>query len=538
MGSDSPKDIIVVGGGINGAAIARGAALRGLGVLLLEADDFGAGASGHNGRMIHGGLRYLETAQIGLVREALRERAVLQKIAPHIVHPQTLMIPRHKGGGHPDWKVRLGLLALDILAMGGAPRHRSLSRAKALQRVPSLRDAGLNGAYVMHDAFAAHAERLTIEHIVDAAEHGTDLRNRCRVVDIRREAGALTVRWSGATGAGRCTALAVVNATGAWADEMLSVATVATDPLVTKAMGSFVVLRRFDGAPDEAVFFEARSDGRPVIMVPWLGNLLVGTTDRVIEGPVSAAQATRDDIDYLFDAIGHTFKAGRIQRSDILYTYSGVRPLPRQSGPSHKIGRGHVIHRHEGDLDGLFTVLGGKLSTCRSLAEEVTDSLGAFIGANHVASVTATTVLPGAAPQDAREVLAASPLGASSRDRLLGLYGERAAKIAQLCDGSRDLAEVIDPASGAIAAEFVFAVEREFAQSLSDILLRRTLLGYHAGRGLHLLPAFEAVASRHLGWSAARIARDIADYRSYLRLTDGARFHETASPPTSSERVA
>jgi glycerol-3-phosphate dehydrogenase len=525
-------DLIVVGGGINGAGIARDAALRGVKVLLIEARDFAAGASGHNGRMIHGGLRYLETAQIGLVREALRERGTLLRIAPHLVHRSTLLIPIRRGIGRPSWMVRLGLLALDILAPGQLAPHRRLNRAAALARVPSLRADTLRAAFVMQDAFAEHAERLTIENVVDAAAHGAEVHSHAPVTRIVRDpSGALRVTWRGETGDETAIAPVVVNSTGAWADALMAEAAGTNTRLVAKAMGSFIVMKPFAGAPNEAVFFEAKSDGRPIILTPWLGNLLVGTTDRVIDGPVEAAQAGKVEVDYLVEAMQQTFTQGSIHRSDILYTYTGVRPLPYATGQSHKIARKHVVLHHDGALAGMITVLGGKLSTVRSLAQEVTDKAIALHGGTFGTSDTARQPLPGAVDHGARALLPGSGLSDKTRARLLGLYGERSVEVLAIAQSAADLSEVIDDETGAIAAEFVFAVEHEFAASLADILLRRTLLGYRTGNGQHLFAAFRRIARDHLGWDDARIEADIDDYLAHVAATDGSRFHDLHPAP-------
>jgi glycerol-3-phosphate dehydrogenase len=519
-------DLIIVGGGINGAGIARDASLRGLQVLLLEARDFANGASGHNGRMIHGGLRYLESGQIRLVREALRERAILLRIAPHLVRRSTLLIPIRNGIGRPAWMVRLGLLALDILAFGKAPCHRRLNRAEALARVPTLRPDTLRSAFVMPDAFAEYSERLTFENVVDAAAHGAEVRNYAPVTGINRDpSGRLRVIWRDDGAEDAATAPVVVNASGAWADALMAEATGTQTRLVSKAMGSFLVLKPFAGAPQEAVFFEAPGDGRPIILAPWLGNYLIGTTDRVIDGPVEAAQATDADVDYLLDAMRQTFAAGSVSRSDILYTYTGVRPLPFATGQSHRIARKHVLLCHDGALKGMITVLGGKLSTYRSLAQEVTDKVIAMRGDKPRPSRTALMPLPGAAGNAAGAALRDSGLANITRDRLLRLYGERSVEILGVVQAAPDLAEVIDMGTGAIAAEFVFAVRSEFARCLADILLRRTMLGHQAGRGRHLIEPFRRIALRHLGWPETRIGADVDSYLALVAATDGARFH-------------
>jgi glycerol-3-phosphate dehydrogenase len=290
-------------------------------------------------------------------------------------------------------------------------------------------------------------------------------------------------------------------------------------------------MKPFAGAPDEAVFFEAESDGRPIILTPWLGNLLVGTTDRVIDGPVEAAQAGKVEVDYLVEAMQQTFTQGSIHRSDILYTYTGVRPLPYATGQSHKIARKHVVLHHDGALAGMITVLGGKLSTFRSLAQEVTDKAIALHGGTFGTSDTARQPLPGAVDHGARALLPGSGLSDKTRARLLGLYGERSVEVLAIAQSAADLSEVIDDETGAIAAEFVFAVEHEFAASLADILLRRTLLGYRTGNGQHLFAAFRRIARDQLGWDDARIGADIDDYLAHVAATDGGRFHDLHPAP-------
>ncbi len=518
-------DLIVVGGGINGAAISRDAAMRGLRTLLLEADDFASGASGHNGRMIHGGLRYLENADLRLVREALREQATLLRIAPHLVRRTTLLLPVMKESRHPAWKVRLGLVALDLLAGAWPMRHQRLDRQEVLSRVPAIRDDSLRAGFVMQDATADHAERLTLEMVLAAAEAGAEVRNRARVSKISAQAtGGLSVEWLEAGAGHRASAPVVVNATGAWVDEVLATATGTNAALTIRALGAFIVVRANPDTPVEPVFVESRQDGRPVLVAPWQGNILVGTTDRVLAPGAKDEGTTGGDIDYLFAALEGAFRPGIFRRSDILYTYWGVRSLPARQGPSHRITRRHAIHVHAAPLAGMLSVFGGKLSTCRCLAEETTDKAFALLGRKAPKSGTARRLLPGALPLSGAVQPIDHPVPEQTARRLRSLYGTRAALVRDLAARTPELAKVIDPASGAIAAEIVFAVRHEFAQSLGDILLRRTLLGYGADRARGIFPAFRAVARRHLGWAEARIEQDIRDYEAHLEATDVARF--------------
>jgi len=529
-GLSQAHDLIIVGGGVNGAATCRDAAMRGLRTLLLERADFAAGASGHNGRMIHGGLRYLGNGDLGLVIEALRERATLLAIAPHLVNRSTLLIPVRDGARNPPWMLRLGLMALDALALWRFPRHRRLDRRAALNRVPSLRPDGLSAGFLMQDAYAECAERLTIENLLAAVAAGAVVRNHAPVVRIEPvPGGILRVVWREAGGERTATAPVVVNATGAWTDGILAQAAGVNAALITRAKGSFIVFEPRDGAPREAVFVESRSDGRPVLVTPWQGNILVGTTDVVIEGDADTAATTEAEVDYLLAALDDAFAPGTFPRSAIRFTYCGVRPLPTAAGPSHRITRKHVIHRHPAPLKGLISVYGGKLSTFRSLAEDATDAVFALLGRTPARATTASTPLPGATGS-VEAAASLAPLAELTRRRLQAVYGTRAGRVAALARSAPDLAAVVDPESGAIAAELVHAVREEFAQTLSDILLRRTLLGYRPGRGSAAIGAFRTVAAAHLGWSTAKIEADIAAYEAYLAATSGTRFH---SPPAA-----
>lgn len=505
-------DIIIVGGGINGAGIARDAAMRGLKVLLLERDDFASGASGKNGRMIHGGLRYLEQAEIGLVREALVERKTLLRIAPHLVKRRDLIIPIRSGVGRPAWMVRLGLFALDLLSAQPSTFHRYLDRAETLRRIPSFNPSGLKGAAVMFDAFAEYAERLTLENVLDAVDHGATVYNHAPVSILLTAAGRVSgVVYRGADGQEQTAeAPIVINATGAWADEFLGQVAGQNANVLGPTKGTFIVVPRFDGAPEGSVFFEAREDRRPIIVTPWNGLYLVGTTDERISGPVDHAGASGQEIAYLLSELAHCFPSFSGRAQDVLYTYTGVRPLPRAGGVSTKVPRKHVIHDHAPAVRGLLTILGGKLSTFRSLAEEAVDQVFHMLGRRAPACRTAEVLLPGGRGLDA--------LPAVQR-RLTGLYGSRATNILALVEKDASLDRIIDDETGAIAAEIVFAAEQELAASFEDILVRRTMIGRNSQLGLNALDAVAGIAGSHLGWSAERVEANRKNYLGYVELS-------------------
>ncbi|NRA19405.1 MAG: glycerol-3-phosphate dehydrogenase/oxidase [Oceanospirillaceae bacterium] len=527
-------DLIIIGGGINGAAICRDASMRGLKTLLLEMNDFAAGASGHNGRMIHGGLRYLENGDFPMVIEALQERNTLLKIAPHLVKPSTLLIPIFESSRNPAWKVKLGLMALDILAPAGFPRHKKLNKKAAMARIPTFRSQELAGGFLMYDAFAEFAERLTIENVLSAKEYGAELHNYACVTKIVPEPGVgFRVTWQEKNGKKSATARSVVNATGAWTDKVIKNAMGQQSSLTTIALGSFIVVKANENTPNEAVFLESRQDGRPIIVTPWQDNILIGTTDRVVSGDVDEAATSEVEIAYLMDALSNTFKAGTFKRSDIIFTYMGVRPLPFAVGPSRKITRKHVIHHHGLSYAGMISVYGGKLSTFRRLAEDAVNAVFKLRGKRAPKSLTAETPLPGAGQVEQIQFNEGFCLTSATTSRLAKIYGSKSALIIEMAQDTPDLATVIDTDSGAIAAEMVYAVRHEFARSLIDILLRRLMLGHRANRGREVLPHFRNIALRHLGWCDDKIDTDLVEFNNYLNATTGARFWNSneSNPP-------
>jgi len=365
-GGGEEFDLAVIGGGINGAGIARDAAMRGLSVLLVEQDDFGAGTSSWSSRLIHGGLRYLEYGEIPLVFESLNERRRLLSIAPHLVRPLRLLIPIYRGGRRPAWQVRLGLLAYDLLSFRQSlPGHKFLHADAVAERAPGLLREGLTGAASYFDAQVTFAERLVLENVLAAAASGADVRNYHALqslVSQGRGGFRLTCRDLVATRDYEVRARAVVNAAGPWVDRVLARSDEAAPRLIGGTKGSHVTVDPFPGAPRDACYVEAPEDGRPVFIIPWNGQYRVGTTDIRFEGDPASARASPAEVDYLLATVNDVFPDAALAHADINYAYAGVRPLPYvEKGPESAITRRHILHEHE---DGRFvSVVGGKLTT-------------------------------------------------------------------------------------------------------------------------------------------------------------------------------
>jgi glycerol-3-phosphate dehydrogenase len=464
-------DLLIVGGGINGCAIAREAALNGLSVLLVEKDDLASHTSSASTKLIHGGLRYLEYREFGLVREALQERELLLRAAPHIIRPIRFVLP-HQHAVRPWWLVRLGLLIYDHL--GGRislPRSRSLSSGDRAYLAPLARNTR---GFVYSDC-RVDDSRLTVLNAMDAADNGAEIATRTALVDARRaESG-----WSARLSDGRTVeARAIVNAAGPWVAQTLPMLGASTNAHVRLVKGSHIVVPRlYDG--DHAYMLQ-QPDRRIVFAIPWQqGFTMIGTTDVAVETPEQAA-IDADETAYLIEAANRNFTRP-IAASDVVFAWSGVRPLHDDGARDSKaVTRDYVL---ELDEDGapLLSVFGGKITTARHLAEEAIARIGPPLGLDPH-PVTRARVLPGGAIADPDrflvEVKALWPfLGDARAARMAESYGlmlhEMLADIADVAGLGRDFG------AGFTEVEARWMRTREWARSAEDCLMRRSKLALH-----------------------------------------------------------
>jgi len=535
--ANTPFDLIIIGAGINGCGIARDAAMRGLRVLLLDKTDVGGGTTAWSTRLIHGGLRYLEHGELGLVRESLRERETLLRVAPHLVRPLPLLVPVYANRRRGPLTIRAGMIAYDLLSPGKSlPRHRMLSPAEAIKRAPGLETGGLKGAALYFDAQVEFAERLALENALSAREQGATVLTHARVTRLLIENGDVRgVEFEDLLGGETHAARApvVLNVAGPWVDEALEGFEGAGgklngvgdeskgtgEKLIGGTKGSHIVVRAFPGAPTVALYSEAVEDGRPFFIVPWDEKFLIGTTDERYEGDLDRVSADEREIEYLLREANRVVPSARLTRGDVLYAYSGVRPLPFVGGRDvSAVTRRHFIRvSHAG---GLFSIVGGKLTTYRSLAEEAVDLIFKTLGRTPPPCATARTPLPGAAVLDfaafGESFKATSQLPPKSAARLLKVYGARASEVLRLASTDEELRNVISEETGSIAAEVVFAFREESAETLVDCLMRRTMTGLDSRLGLDALDGAARVAQKFLGWDEARAAREVENYRRYV----------------------
>jgi glycerol-3-phosphate dehydrogenase len=512
--AEGEYELIVVGAGINGAAIAREAAVAGFKVLVVERGDIGSGTSSASSRLIHGGLLYLEHFELGLVYESLRERERLLELAPHLVEPLELCIPVYRSARRKRWQVGIGLALYDLLSTGkSVPNKRLFDRDGLLAHMPGLNSDGLVGGASYYDAQVRYPERLVLENVRDAVAHGAAVATYTRVTGVRVERGrAVGVEWQSARGAGIARAPLIVNAAGPWVDDVLG--SIRHTRLIGGTKGSHIVVPPFAGAPRVGVYVEASADRRPFFILPWNDLLLIGTTDERYEGDPGVAGIDARERAYLASETMRVFPGAAGLAERVLYTHTGVRPLPyKPRGAEGAITRRHIIRRHRA-ARGVYSIVGGKLTTHRALAEDVLSKLRHELPRAPAGAGTRARPLPGAlAAADHAALLAdlRGRLGERQAQRLLRVYGKGAAEVAALA-ARPELCEPLG-ASGVLAAELVHALENEWATSLEDVLQRRCMAGLGADFGLGAAPLAAAALARLGIWDAARAAHELAAYR-------------------------
>jgi len=535
-------DLIVIGGGITGVGTARDAALRGLRVALFEKGDFASGTSSKSSKLIHGGLRYLEHGELGLVFESVSERRVQTKVAPHLVRPLPFLIPIYKGVRPGLEIMNVGLWIYDSLALFRAPRlHRTFRGAKAaLALEPQLRSAGLRGALEYYDC-ATDDARLVLENALDATALGAELHTYTEVLALERgPTGRVTgvrVRdrlhdrtWS-------VEGRAVVLAAGAWTDEAVARFDLPIGrPLLRRTKGVHVVLPRERLPLARAITLISPLDGRVMFAIPWRERSVLGTTDTDFAGSADDVHADADDVRYLCDSGNGYFPGANLTPDDVIATWAGLRPLiaaPPNVDES-EISREHEVFTRR---DGLVIVAGGKLTTYRRMARETVhkaiELLGELDGEAAPRAQRGTTKarpLPGAIGLEpaslegvaaiGRRLMAEHGLDVDGATHLCGVYGARALELGAAIAKDRALGERLDRELPYLWAEIEFAARRDLARTLDDVLARRVpLLLVSRDQGLGVCERVAARLAAILDWNAATTARMIDEYRAEVALS-------------------
>lgn len=518
---EAKYDVAVIGGGINGAGIAMDLACRGFKTILLEKKDFGSYATSASTKLIHGGLRYLEFFEFSLVRESLVERERLLINASHLVKPLKLNVPIYAYQSRPAWMIRIGLFLYDLFSFNKSLPKRTFHYNNKKNRDSGEIDKaynqeGLKAVGTYYDCQVAFPERLALELILAAQEEGALTLNYSEVLERRANEDGNTQQLSvydALTGKtfGVETEY-VVNAGGPLVDDVNGRLMENVGRQMGGTKGSHLLVNQFSGGPEEAIYVEAVSDGRPFFIIPWRQYYLIGTTDNFFDGEMDAIEASEDEIKYLLDEFNHLVPKHPLRRKDVVYTYSGIRPLPYEPGKSPRaVTRRHIIldHAKEKASKKTYSVIGGKLTTFRSLAEELVDIL---CKDSHSCKPceTGNLKLPGARldnfSQEHFQMDAefCGLLPASSQ-HLMSFYGSLSKKVLSYAQKDRSLAEQLVEGRPEIKAEIVYTVMQESAKTLEDIFIRRTTLGSYEDRGFAALHAIIQILIHHFNMDEATL---------------------------------
>ncbi len=508
-------DLLVIGGGIVGAGVARDAVMRGLAVALIEQQDFAGGTSSKTSKLIHGGLRYLEHGRLRLVYESVRERAVLRAIAPSLVHPLSILLPVTHEGARPMWKVRLGLSLYDVLAAGRAMRfHRMLSPRRAVDSEPSLSTDGLRAAGLFWDCQMDDA-RLCLANILQAVGFGAVCCNYVRMKMLLKSNGQLCGALAEDVVTGRSIeiqARIVVNATGPWSDGVRRLSDPGAAQRLAPTKGIHLIL---PAAVRQGLFVEARSDRRMIFVLPWGGYTLVGTTEGPVDHPLDALQATGREVDYLLTELNRALPSHRFSEDDIVATYAGARPLLGFSGTSSQASREHRI---EVDDAGLISIMGGKYTTYRLMAKQTVDLVVRRERMRVDRSLThELELIESMHPVTLEHWQALTRhLDPDLIGRLLTRYGAGTFHLLRLIDADPALSRAVCPHHELIEAELVYALSHELACTLTDVLARRTRIAWSSCQGLDAISRIAALMQTYGGLSVPALERQLEEYQQLL----------------------
>jgi glycerol-3-phosphate dehydrogenase len=525
---EHPFDVVVVGGGITGAGVALDAASRGYSVALLERDDFGRGTSSRSSKMVHGGLRYLQNFDLGLVREALLERQLLVQLAPHLVYPTPFLVPA-LGEARRDRRIGIGLNMYDVMATSrigrgrsqrsehseeadywSPDRHRTISGEEAAELIPALAPMDPSSAYLFYDCQTDDV-RLVLTVLGEAERFGAVVLNGAEVTDVLDEGGRASGVAFRETQSGeriRVRADNVVNATGVWADQIRpeELLTEEEIPHIRPSRGTHVTVSTEQLDIGTAACIVPAGGERTIFALPWYGRVLVGTTDNDYEGDIEHIPPSESDVEYLLNALNGYFGT-EIGPDDLTGAYAGVRPLISSGDPKKSVDISRRAELYE-TSSGMLTITGGKLTTFRRMAAQVVDRITERDGRDAECRTDDIPLGMAARPDDL-ETSVELPEGAT--DQLGFRYGHAARAVLDLCEERPELAEPIVAGHPDLLAEVVIAARREQARSVADVLLRRTRLGLLAAAELRDGEAPAAVGGllgEELGWSASRVAAE------------------------------
>ena len=523
-------EVVVIGGGVTGAGVALDAASRGYSVALLERGDYAVGTSSRSSKMVHGGLRYLQNFDLGLVREALLERQLMVQLAPHLVYPTPFLVAA-LGEERRDRKLGLGLNMYDVMATTrvgrsrreirsskeededfywSPDRHRTIDRDEVLELVPALAAREPKDAYLFYDCQTDDV-RLVLTVLGEAERFGAAMLNGANVTDVLTSAGKATgVAFDEAESGERIEVGAdhVVNATGVFADRVRpeEIAGEEDVPRIAPSRGTHLILDQADLPMGSAACIVPAGEGRMIFSLPWYGRTLIGTTDNDFEGDTAHPRPGEDDVEYLLDAANEFFGT-RLNQSDLVGAYAGVRPLISSGDPRKSVDISRKAELYE-TSSGMLTITGGKLTTWRRMAKQTVDRLVEREGRE---APCHTAEIPLGMEARKEDLEAPDGVGEEATAQLAFRYGHAARAVLDRAWKDPKLARPIVPGRPDLLAEVAIAATREQARSVADVLLRRTRLGILAAPQLRDAASVRPIAEvlgKELGWSRRQVKRE------------------------------
>ena len=527
-------DILVIGGGINGAGIALDAAMRGYSVLLVEKNDFGGSTTSNSTKLIHGGLRYLEYMEFPLVRESLRERENILQNAPHLIKPIKINFPFYGHSKRGPYILKLGMILYDLLSYDKSmPNHSfmfNFNKEKLHNYIPSLRKKGLRGIASYYDCQAIYPERLNLEIILSASAEGADTMNHFSFNSMEWDGDKYQVILTDGINKQEYSigAKFVVNATGPFVDVINQHIDQSIPRLMGGTKGSHILIDKFENGPKDGLYIEAIQDGRPFFILPWDEYYLVGTTDIFYDGDLDNIVATEDEVDYLLNELNYFTDTKTFYRKDVLYTYSGIRPLPFEPGKkASQVTRNHIIYDHE-KKEGLInyiSIVGGKLTTYRNLAEETVNEIEKKINNKHKCLTRDYKLYGGKGISNLEEYKNENIEYYSNKYNidediiifLIEFYGVKFIDVLKYTANNPELKNRIDPKRNDIKAQILYSIEREKAKTIEDIIIRRTSLGTHGDLGYECVDEIVEIAAPILGMNEIEKVKAVEEYKAKIK---------------------
>ena len=525
--ADADYDVVIIGGGMAGAGAARVLAMRGLSVALIDKGDFASATTSVSSKLIHGGLRYLELFDFGLVRESLAERQRLQRLAPHLIKPLPFLVPIYRDSSRSLIKVRLGLKLYDWLTPGrDRERYRVLRPVDALSLEPAIRPDDLRGAGFYFDDLLVFPERLCLENVLSACRRGARAFNYCQVLSVVRDArgapAGVTARDLLTGTVATLGARVVVNAAGPWVDDIRELARITERGrhVLRRTKGIHCLLPRMT---ERAVYHSTRDD-RMIFVIPWRDFSLIGSTDTDFAGDLDRVWATRDEVEYLLAEVSQALPDPRVNADAIVYTYAGVRPLSFEEGKrASDVSRAHRIVAEAGGR--FLSITGTKLTCFRSLAEELGDTITRTLG-RRARGETATRMLDGSDGEmesvearawlDVSPDMAATGLARETLETLVTTYGRLYPRIVDLAGKVPGGAERLCPTNPDVVAQLHHAVQDELTISLQDFMLRRTGIGTSRCQGADCAESIAQRMAALLGWSTRRLDAELEAFDAHV----------------------